>query len=139
MDSFLDDMLAILPVIGLHAFEKPSAPVGNRRFFFLGVKGVRAQGYESSQGFVVQVGSTAAVESLPSIQPFTEGIRKRLIQEKVLIADEGFLRFSQDYVFSSSSTAASVVLGRSASGPGEWKDDQNRPLRVVNQMITESL
>lgn len=34
----------------------------------------------------------------------------------------GEYRFSQDYVFSSPSTAAAVVLGRSANGRIEWKD-----------------
>ena len=40
-------------------------------------------------------------------------------------------RFSQDYVFTSPSTAAAVVLGRSANGRIEWKDGQGRTLKEL--------
>ena len=39
--------------------------------------------------------------------------------------------FTQDYTFSSPSTAASVVLGRSANGRVDWKDAQGRELKVL--------
>ena len=32
-----------------------------------------------------------------------------------------FLEFSEDYVFSSPSTAAAIVMGRNANGLSEWK------------------
>jgi hypothetical protein len=38
---------------------------------------------------------------------------------------------TQDYTFSSPSTAACVVLGRSANGRLEWKDAQGRALKVL--------
>lgn len=40
-------------------------------------------------------------------------------------------RFSQDYAFSSPSTAAAVLLGRSANGRIEWKDAQGRTLKEL--------
>ena len=39
--------------------------------------------------------------------------------------------FTQDYTFSSPSTVASVVLGRSANGRLEWKDAQGRALKML--------
>lgn len=51
--------------------------------------------------------------------------------EKAIEAE--YLEMSQDYVFSSSSTAASVVLGRCANGRVEWKDEAGRTLRQVQE------
>ncbi|MGH8830020.1 MAG: GIY-YIG nuclease family protein [Polaromonas sp.] len=69
MQVFLDNMLGMLPVLGVHAFEQvakasaPSAPLLSCRG-----KGVTAMGYEASQGFVVKAGSQAVAESVPSMQ-----------------------------------------------------------------------
>jgi hypothetical protein len=53
--------------------------------------------------------------------------------------DNGWeIRFSQDYVFSSPSTAAAVVLGRSANGRVEWKDSQGRMLKQLQGMEARS-
>lgn len=49
----------------------------------------------------------------------------------MLAAEGGGYRFSQDYVFTSPSTAAAVVLGRSANGRIEWKDAQGRTLKEL--------
>ena len=43
------------------------------------------------------------------------------------------LVFAQDYAFSSPSTAAGVVLGRSANGRTEWKDQQGRTLKAIQE------
>ncbi|KPQ45090.1 MAG: hypothetical protein MPEBLZ_00312 [Candidatus Methanoperedens nitroreducens] len=43
--------------------------------------------------------------------------RAQIINEKIVIDFE----FNQDYLFSSPSTAAAVVMGRSANGLKEWK------------------
>ena len=42
-------------------------------------------------------------------------------------------RFTQDYAFSSPSTAAAVVLGRSANGRIEWKDAHGRTLKWLQE------
>jgi hypothetical protein len=48
--------------------------------------------------------------------------RQELIDLGVLALQGRDLAFTQDHTFSSPSTAASVVLGRSANGRLEWKD-----------------
>ncbi len=57
--------------------------------------------------------------------------RQELIGNGVLAAEGSGYRFSQDYVFTSPSTAAAVVLGRSANGRIEWKDGQGRTLKEL--------
>jgi hypothetical protein len=99
-------------------------------------KGVLASGYEASQGFVVKAGSQAVTETVPSMQQHVRGmfdLRQELIANGVLALADGLYRFTQDYSFSSPSTAAAVVLGRSANGRIEWKDAQGRTLKALQE------
>ena len=142
MQVFLHNMLGMLPVLGVHAFEQtaPAAAVFAAALLHCKGKGVAATGYESSQGFVVKAGSQAVAASVPSMQQHVRGmfeLRQELIGNGVLAlheagAAQGY-RFTQGYVFSSPSTAAAVVLGRSANGRIEWKDAQGRTLKALQE------
>jgi hypothetical protein len=104
-------------------------------------KGVLAMGYEATQGFVVKAGSQAVVEAVPSMAQHVRGmydIRQELIANGVLTLEGGLYRFTQDYSFSSPSTAAAVVLGRSANGRIEWKDAQGRALKELQEVGASS-
>ena len=132
---FLQNMLGMLPVLGVHAFEQaPPATAAAATLLTCKGKGVLASGYESSQGFVVKVGSHAVLDAVPSMQQHVRGmfeLRQELIGNGVLAVEGGGYRFSQDYVFTSPSTAAAVVLGRSANGRIEWRDTQGRTLKEL--------
>jgi hypothetical protein len=139
---FLHNMLGMLPVLGVHAFEQaaPVAAVSPAALLHCKGKGVAATGYEASQGFVVKTGSQAVASAVPSMQQHVRGmyeLRQELIGKGVLAparggAAEGYC-FTQDYVFSSPSTAAAVVLGRSANGRIEWKDAQGYTLKALQE------
>jgi hypothetical protein len=138
MRVFLTNMLGMLPVLGIHAFEKaaPLTGVAANTLLYCKGKGVTATGYESSQGFVVKAGSQAATTTTPSMQQHLLGtceLRGELIANGVLALSGSdpadVYRFTQDFVFSSPSTAADVVLGRSANGRTEWKDADGVTLR----------
>ncbi|MGH8830021.1 MAG: DUF4357 domain-containing protein [Polaromonas sp.] len=58
-------------------------------------------------------------------------VRQELIANGVLAREGDAYRFTQDYVFSSPSTAAAVVLGRSANGRIEWKDAKGQTLKAL--------
>jgi hypothetical protein len=51
----------------------------------------------------------------------------------VLVAEGAALRFTQDYVFSSPSTASDIVLGGSTNGRVQWKDAQGRTLKELQE------
>lgn len=132
MQVFLQHMLGMLPVLGVHAFEQPpQAPAASAPELTCKGKGLLARGYESTQGFVVKAGSQAAVQAVPSVPPGTLALRQQLQDLGVLVEQGNTYAFTQDYAFSSPSTAASVVLGRSANGRLEWKDAQGRALKVL--------
>jgi hypothetical protein len=138
MEVFLAHMLGMLPVLGVHAFEQAaSVPAGQvAPVLTCKGKGVLATGYEATQGFVVKAGSQAVAEAVPSMAQHVRGmydVRQELIANGVLALEAGLYRFTQDYSFSSPSTAAAVVLGRSANGRIEWKDAQGRTLKALQE------
>ena len=99
-------------------------------------KGVQATGYEASQGFVVRAGSQAVVDSAPSMAQHVRGmfdLRQELISNGVLAMQGALFQFTQDYTFSAPSTAAAVVLGRSANGRVEWKGADGRTLKEIQE------
>jgi hypothetical protein len=119
MQVFLENMLGMLPVLGINAFEQPTEIKTLVSSVLLSCKGkgIAASGYEATQGFVVKVDSQAVGEAVPSMQQHVRGmfeLRQDLIDNGVLRKENGHYRFTQDYSFSSPSTAAAVVLGRSA-------------------------
>ncbi len=139
MQVFLGNMLGMLPVLGIHAFEQTATVAAAATVPLLTCKGkgVVATGYEASQGFVVKAGSQAVGESVPSMQMHVRSmydLRQELIKNGVLQPEGDLLRFSQDYPFSAPSTAAAVVLGRSANGRVEWKDAKGRTLKELQAL-----
>jgi hypothetical protein len=137
MQVFLENML------GIHAFEQaaPMAATVAQAVLTCRGKGVTASGYEATQGFVVKSSSQAVGESVPSMQQHVRGmfdLREELIGNGVLQRDGNHFLFAQDYVFSSPSTAAAVVLGRSANGRIEWKDAGGRTLKELQGLEAAS-
>lgn len=51
----------------------------------------------------------------------------------MLALQDALLQLTQDYSFSSPSTAAAVVLGRSANGRVEWKAEDGRTLKELQE------
>lgn len=132
MQVFLDNMLGMLPVLGVHAFEQAGAPVGKSPIMLTCKgKGVEAQGYESSQGFVVKAGSRAVLDVTPTFVQMrgTSELRNDLIANGVLTMDGASYRFGQDYVFSAPSAASDIILGGSTNGRMQWKDAKGRTLK----------
>lgn len=58
-------------------------------------------------------------------------LRQELISNGVLAMQAGVYQFTRDYTLSSPSTAASVLLGRSANGRIEWKGEDCRTLKEL--------
>ena len=154
MEVFLNHMLGMLPVLGVHAFEQVKRPavaqatevipeLGN-----LGAdmfkpheatvltcfgKGIAARGMDTSQGFVVLAGSTVTMKVGVSLGRTLEQARKDLVASGVLIQGEGVYRFSQDYAFNSPSNAAALILGRAANGRIEWKNAHGQTLKELQE------
>ena len=60
-------------------------------------------------------------------------LRQELTSNGVLVMQGTLFQFTQDYTFSAPSTAAAVVLGRSANGRVEWKAADSRTLKEIQE------
>ena len=133
MESFLDDMLLVYPIVGVSAFEaaKIESPAIQR--LIIRAKGITATGYDTPAGFVVTRGSEAVVDWVPSAHKYALALRDSLIERGVLVKSNDRYVFSQDYTFDSPSAAAQVIQGRTANGRIDWKDEQGRTLKELQE------
>jgi hypothetical protein len=132
-EGFLSEMLLCFPVLGIPVFNAASSTAKSARKLILRAKGITAEGSETAEGFVVHVGSGAVKGEAPSCPNQIKEMRSALLGNGVLkTRGHGFV-FTQDYNLSSPSTAASVVLGRSANGRLEWKTKDGRKLKEIQE------
>jgi hypothetical protein len=117
-------------------FEKAKVTSPKGGDLVLKAKGIEARGINSAQGFVVRAGATAVKADVPSIHAYLADLRRTLVESGVLEDVGGTLRLTQDYTFASPSTAAGVLLGRSANGRIEWKDAKGRTLKEIQAAET---
>lgn len=133
-ESFLEDMLLIYPLVGIEAFapaaDKPSV---ERPLLHLRVKSVEATGQESPEGFVVFKGSRASATETGVIHEFLRTQRAQLLASGVLAPDAAGLVVTQDFTFSSPSTASGVLLGRNSNGRVEWRDGAGKTLKTLQE------
>lgn len=132
-ETFLSEMLLCFPVLGVTVFEKPEKPAKQVVPLFIKAKGIIASGYESAGGFVVRAGSRSPVVEAPSIHAYLHDLRESLFKNEVLVREQKTYRFAQDYEFKSPSTAAGVVLARSANGRTEWSTADGRTLKAIQE------
>lgn len=137
MEVFLSHILQILPLLGISAFEKPIPTKKSRKnHLYIKAKGLEAEGYESTAGFVVCEGSQAVLEAVPSMKIHAGNaynLREKLITSGVLVKEEKCYLFAQDYTFSAPSTASGVILGCSTNGRMDWKDKSGRTLKSIQE------
>lgn len=128
-EGFLAEMLAIFPVIGVDVFDKPASVVATRSLFRISGPEASGCGEERSDGFLVLAGALARAKVAPALSQSTVRLRDRLISTGLLVVEGGQLRLTEDYLFKSPSTAAEVLLSRSANGRTEWVDEEGVTLK----------
>jgi hypothetical protein len=133
MEAYLREMLVIVPLLGVVAFEEIETGAAPADRLHLKGKGAQATGADTPEGFVVFEGSLARIDSVPEIHPYLQTHRERLQAEGVLVPDGGHLRFAHAHLFDSPSTAAGVLLGRSANGRIEWKSPSGQTLKAIQE------
>ena len=131
VEGFLADVLLCLPVLGYGFFEPVPSPVPSTIEFLLMGRGIKARGYESPTGFVVRADSRAAKTEVNSIHNYMREMRQSLIEQGVFVDRGDDYEVTQDYAFNSPSTASGVLLGRTSNGREEWKTQDGRTLKTI--------
>ena len=125
MDEFLYNISMINNVLGHKVLEPlikiDSVPndVEPQVLCIQAARGANAKGMQTSEGFVVLKNSQIANNVTNSCPKNIQNLREKLIQNNII--NEEWI-FTENKIFSSPSTAASVVMGRSANGLTEWRN-----------------
>lgn len=98
--------------------------------------GVEAEGSLVDDGFVVFKDSKVKVTTVPSCHDYLINLRNELIQSGILLQDGETYRLTEDYIFSSPSTAGGVILGRSTNGWTKWRNVNGKTLDEMKRQVS---
>ncbi|HAH24240.1 MAG TPA: DUF4357 domain-containing protein [Prolixibacteraceae bacterium] len=132
MEEFIENIKMLVNTLGHKVFDekrefKPKQKL--ETFAIKAARGADGQGEPTSDGFVVFKGSKAAATIVTSMTSNFITLRNKLINEGMLIDKGEYFEFQEDYIFSSPSTAAVMVMGRNANGLTEWKLKDGKTLK----------
>ncbi len=136
MEEFLSNILTLVSTLGYNAFEpirqvdvKIKPEKEEDLFFITAARGANGVGKSTSEGFVIFENSEIADPITNSYPKAMQKLRETLIFEGLIVKDKDKLILKQDYLFSSSSSAAMILMGRSANGLTEWKMKSGKTLQ----------
>lgn len=134
MDVFMFRMEQLLPILGqefLKPVVKNEAKARKADLLFCEIKGLKATGRQTDNGFVVLKGSEAVLAERPSTQKYqyAANLRAALRADGVVEEQKDRLVFLSDHEFSSPSAAAAVIHGGQANGLTAWRDSKGMSLK----------
>ncbi|SHE60123.1 protein of unknown function [Bacteroides luti] len=133
MEEFIENIKLLVNSLGFKIFEPLRKASINKEeeekntFYIKAARGANATGQSTSDGFVVFKDSAIADSTTNSFPQNWEKLRSTLIKNKIIEQNV----FTKDYLFSSPSSAAAIVMGRSANGLTEWKTEDGRILKSI--------
>ena len=136
MNEFKQNIKLILSTLGYTFHEIPSIAPKSSAQYFIKAKGLEAKGIYTSEGIIVLEGSQVTKDEVPSIHEYLHNIRAEKLQEKAMVDKVTYLEVQQKITFSSVSTAAGFVMGRSANGWNEWRNTEGK---TIDEMERKSL
>lgn len=136
MEEFMVNSKLLIGTLGHNIFEKTiergdTGPYDEKVFYIKAARGADARMIPTSEGFVVVKDSEIASPVVESFPTQVNKIRNTLIENGKIQERDGKLTLTDDHIFSSASTAASFVMGRSANGLTEWKLKSGITLKEV--------
>jgi len=137
MEEFIANIRILIGSLGYRLLEplvkEKEALQSNEKvdtsIFELKAKKYKAQAIQTDEGLVVLAGAEAAIESNPSLSKGYAKIRNVLIDKGKLVKSGGRLTLQEDYLFTSPSQAAAILLGYPCSGPDYWLDEHGVSLK----------
>ncbi|MBR1532481.1 MAG: GIY-YIG nuclease family protein [Eubacterium sp.] len=131
LKEFVENTKLLVNTLGYKVFDlvvSNTEENNDKEMFFINAaRGANGKGIIVSDGFAVLKGSSVA-------STVTKSCSQSICKKRQFLIDEGIINkgfeFVKDYVFSSPSMAAAVIMGRNANGLTEWKTDEGMPLKV---------
>jgi len=134
MEEFIAYIKMLVNTLGHKVFEEKREFKQKEKedtLYIKAIRGADAQGEQTSDGFVVFKTSKVAVTTVNSTGKSLIKLRLKLIDDGLLIDKIEYFEFSDDYIFSSPSTAAAIIMGRNANGLIEWKNKAGKSLKEL--------
>jgi excinuclease UvrABC nuclease subunit len=137
MEEFIDNIKLMVNTLGYKIFDEliqQDQSIEDKEevsVFIEAARGAKAMGQMTNEGFVVTKNSEIADSVTNSFPKSMIKLRDSLIRDGVIVENEGIFKLTKDYLFSSPSAAAAIVMGRSANGLNEWKSKDGRVLKSI--------
>lgn len=128
MEEFAYYIKLITNTLDYKAFENLIEKESKDDNYFINSIGLQASGKMTNEGFVVFKGSESNKEFKKASSKSLK-IKWEQLREENIVDKNGI--FIKDYLFSSPSLAAAMVLGRNANGLTEWKNNNKITLKKV--------
>lgn len=135
MEEFVDNVKILINALGYKVLEpliqnNSSNSTVDDEMLFISSGSVNAKGRVTTEGFVVYEGST--LDSKGSVNSLSNGMKN--LRQKLIESDKVQNHvIKENILFSSSSAAASFVLGYSVSGPQRWKTKDGKMLKELEE------
>lgn len=143
LDEIVENTLMIIGTLGYRVFvpmtKKVSQDLTDNHSTYLYLKRktkksnkvIEATCERTTEGFVVLEGSQVEIMDSPYLLASLKEMRQNLIASRVI--QDGVLKEKQ--LFSSPSYAAAFLLGMQTNGRTDWKDQDGRTLRELEELI----
>ena len=144
MEEFIEYVRLLINTLNFKVFEplikddlKTNYDEDIENLFIKGARGADGQGKRAMDGFIVFKDSVIASKTVPSFPKSVNSLRNELIENNIIIEKKEKLVFVNDYLFSSPSAAAMIIMGRSANGLLEWKNNSGTTLNEIESSEIE--
>jgi len=138
MEGFIDNARVLIGALG-HRFLTPLDSRGTSEDdedaveLSYKIKGAVARGRVTDEGFLVYADSRALDRSGPTLGTGNQGVKRQLREAEKLVPEGSFLRFTENVLFNTPSQAASIISGKAANGRRDWKAEDGRSLKQVEE------
>ncbi len=138
MNEFKQNIKLVLSTLGYTFHEIASISDKTYEEYFIKAKGLEAKGIYTAEGMIVLEGSQIAKDEVPSIHEYLRNLRAEKLQDQVVVDRGNYYEVQQKITFSSLSTAAGFVMGRSANGWNEWKNFEGKTIDEIERKSLEN-
>lgn len=135
LQEFINNAKLLVNTLGYKVFDTIEDTVvkhsNTEQYFFIkAARGADAKGLMVSDGFAVMKGSVIANSTVQSMSDSLNKLRNSLIKKGII---DGNFKLTRDYIFTSPSLAAAIVMGRNANGRTEWKNAEHKSIRDIEE------
>lgn len=135
LEEFISNTKLLVNTLGYRVFETYDDNNKHEQqpktvYYIKAARGADARGISEPDGFLVLKGSCVASTVTNSMSKYLLNLREAMMKSGVINSS---YEFTKNQVFTSPSLAAAIVMGRNANGQTEWKTEDHKTIRQVEE------